>query len=70
MAWLSDEQFVGHDFLFFSILHSSQDGLEEKKSEDGKHDEELDQDDDPERSSPCHVAESFDIEVKNPGYNL
>ena len=51
----------GSSFLVGTALER---GLEEKEFKHSKHDEELDQDDDPERSAPSHATQSFGIDAK------
>ena len=51
----------GSGFLVGTALER---GLEEKEFKHSKHDEELDQDNDPERFAPSHATQSFGIDAE------
>ena len=51
----------GSGFLVGTALEC---GLEEKEFKHSKHDEELDQDNDPERFAPSHATKSFGIDAE------
>jgi hypothetical protein len=51
----------GSSFLVGTALER---GLEEKEFKHSKHDEELDQDNDPERFAPSHATQSFGIDAE------
>ena len=50
-------------FYFLRFGQSGQGGLEEEEAEDGKHHEELHEDDDPERAPPGHLPETVAVET-------
>lgn len=59
-------QICSDGMLFIGFALSGQSWLEKEDAQDGKHDEKLQQYDDPKRAAPGHIAKSLDIEMPYP----